>query len=354
MRWDHPNLDGVFFGSTGGLLVWTPLMYGAVIGIFVGLFRKKTRSVSLALLLILATFTYVNASVWDWWGSVGFSNRRYTALALPLAFGLAVTCERLFRWAQRKPRAFAGVTLGTAVAAFALWNYGLMWAVAKGHIHSWREDRFDHVMRVNFIDLTETMHDAVGNPLAWPASIPWAIAHHTHPRRYDVMRGMGVFYQEFETRKVRTRSEQDMAHFGRGIQFDYVVEGFEGDLRTIKGKSTAVADGAYARMLIPFFADDVSAVEMEWMALRGRDAGLSRLKPGREGKGRKSGPAHVALRWNGRPVAQATVAARWETTRIVLPKGLVQVGVNELEWEIEGGPIAFVSMKALQDPESEE
>jgi len=340
MRWEHPCLDGVFFGSTGGLLVWNPLMYLGVIGLIVGLRDRATRFPIFAVLIVFAAYTWVNASVWDWWGSMGFSNRRFTEMALPLGIGIAVSCERLFRWAQRRPRRFAGAALGLVVLVAGGWNYGGMWVVAEGKIRSWHEDRMDHNWRVTFIELTKDVHEAVGNPFAWPAALPWAVAHDTHPRRYDVMRGMGVFYEEFQDRRARTRAGDDVAEFGRGIQFDYAVEGFEEDIRRVEGRAAAVTTGRHARMLVPFFADDVEAIEMKWCAVR--------EPPGRDRT--REAPARATLRWNGRPLAQLDVAPRWTTTRIELPRGTVQVGVNELEWTIVRGPVGFESMRAIQAP----
>ena len=336
MRWSTPHLDGVFFASTGGLLVWTPILYGAFFGLLGALFVRRERGVAFALLLFVASMTYVNASAYDYFGSASFSNRRFTELAMPFAFGIALFVAWVLRWAERRPRAF-GVTVATcAVLGFGAWNYAAMWAHAKGKIRSHVEQPMPVFWQQTFDELSDNVWGAVGNPFAFPASIPFALQYDTHPRRWDVMRGMVVFYQNEQTREPRTRQGEDEARFGRPHQFLYAVEGFAEEPARVDGKQAAVTEGKHARMLVPFFWDDVAAVEIRWKAMR---------EPG-EG----TRPARAVLRWNGVDVAQVDVPPRWQTTRIEMPRDLVVIGINEVVFFVDDGPIAFEAIKAIQIP----
>lgn len=338
MRWETPHVDGVLWGSTGGLLVWTPILYFAFLGLFGGLLSREKRFVCLTLLLVVAAYTYVNASAYDYFGSAGFSNRRFTAVALPFAFGIALSADWAIRLAKRRPRAFAVATMCGALLLFAGWNYGAMWGVAGGEIPSHRERPMLIFWKQTFDQISEGVWQNVGNPFAWPASVPFAIRYDAHPRTWDVMRGMAVFYQNEQTREPRTGHGENEARFGRPYQFHYAVEGFEQEARTVDGRRAAVTTGKYARMLIPFFWDDVEAIEVRWKTVR---------EPG----SKQRSQATVALEWNGVPITQSDVASRrWQTTRITMPPGAVRIGINEVEWHVNDGPIAFEAIEVFQIP----
>lgn len=337
MRWGTPHLDGVFWASTNGLLVWSPVLYTSFLGLFGALLARRHRLVAVALLLVVAGYTYINASAYDYFGSASFSNRRFTSLALPFAVGAAFFAEWLLRIAQRRPRDFGVAAACVALLGLTAWNYAAMWGIAKNRIPSHRERPMVIFWQQTFEQLSHGVWDSVGNPFAWPASVPFAVIYDVHPKRYDVMRGMGVFYQNEQTREPRTRHGEDEARFSRPYQFEYAVEGFEEEARAIDGKRSAVTTGKYARMLVPFFWDDVEAVEVRWKAVRER------------GSDERS-PARVSLRWNGRIIAQHDVSTRWETARIQMPSDVVEIGINELEWHIDDGPVAFEKIGVIQIP----
>ena len=334
MRWGHASIDGVLFASTGGLLTWTPLLYTAFFGLVAGLFVRRTRPLCIALGLVIVAFTYVNAAVWDYWGSVGFSNRRFTALSLPFAVGMAIFAELLFRYAQRRPRRFAALALTAGLSVFAVWNYGAMWAVAKARLPTWREAPMTKNWSGVFDELITNGYEQVGNPLAWPASLPFAVAYDTEPRRYDVMRGMGIYYQEFRDR--RPRPNEDIVRFAEPARLDYVVEGFAQQPKVIDRHHAIVTNMPRARTLLPFFADDVAAIELTWAA-------ADRANSSRLG----SRNTTVWLVWNGTPLAQLDVEPRFQTTVIAMPRGTVEVGINEVEWFTADGALAIESLRVI-------
>lgn len=358
MRWSEPRLDGVLWGSTGGLFVWTPVLYFAFAGFVIGLLRRRLRPATLGLALVLAATTYVNASVWDWWGAVGFSNRRFTEMALPFAFGIAIVTERVLAWAEQRPRRFAIATVSVVVALFAVWNHGAMWGIAKARVLSHREGSPEIAWTRVFAEIAHGVYDRVGNPLSWPASIPFAIAYDTHPARYDAMRGLGVFFANYEDREPR-ELESDIELGTDPWHLEYLIDGFDLVPRDVGDRRAVVTTERHARMLVPFFIEDVGAIEITWRVAppgTGDGATMAAIHLGGEPEGAKPDErrgrerprsradrprSRVALVWNDAPVAHLSIDDRWTTTRVAIRPGVVESGINELCWEIEGPPIAI-------------
>jgi hypothetical protein len=291
-------------------------------------FRRQKRLVGLALVGIFAAFVYINASVWDYWGSSGFSNRRFVEMALPLGLGIAVVAERVRVWAERKPRRMAALFAAVLLFAFASWNYGGMWAIASGRIKSYHEDRADRLAQQVFYELSDNTWDEVGNPLAWPASLPFALRYGTHPKRYDVMRGPVRFYQRFQDGSLF--EGENVVRFSTGFHELYCARGFEDEPR-ILGRRAMVTAEPVAVMLIPLFKDDVARVRISWRAEPTDDT-----------------PVRATLRWNAREVASLEVPSRWSDTTLDVPYATAKTGINEMEWTIAGGHVAFSELELLK------
>jgi hypothetical protein len=327
MRWSEPHLTGVLFGSTGGLLYWTPLLYLSWLGLLAGLAWRPVRPLAAALLTVCLAMLYINAAAWDWWGSVSFSNRRFIALTAPFVVGMAIVFHGVFAWAERRPRRAAAALLLVPVAALGLWNAAAMSGVAKGDIQTWREQPGDAAWTSVAGSMASSVYDRVGNPLTWPASIPFALRYRVHPKHFDAMHGMRVFYVNYED--LAPRAGEERVEFHQPLHQAYLVEGFE--VRKVRGAPAAVTEPGRARMLIPLFHGGVSGVEVTWAT------------PARE-----DDRVHLGLEWNGVPVAHAALGpGKWATRRIVLPPGVPRAGINELVWQVEGAPVAIRSMEML-------
>jgi hypothetical protein len=340
MRWTEPHVAGVLFGTTGGLLFWSPLLYLSVIGLGVGLFRAPCRAPAAALLLVSLAMLYVNAAAWDWWGSVSFSNRRFIALTAVFVFGAALTLAPVFRWAELRPRWAASSLLLALVLAFSAWNLAAMSGVAHGRILTWREQPADHAWSAVFKELAEGVHSKVGNPLAWPASIPFVLRYRVHPKHFDAMHGMRVFYVNYED--LAPRRGEERVEFHKPLHQAYLVEGFEA--KKVSGAMAAVAAEGRSRMLVPLFHGAVRGVEVEWHAV---EVAAEPAKGALEIEAPR--PPRVVLVWNGRPIAQADVPAkgRWHKLAIMVPEDVPRVGINELEWHVNGGPVAIRALEVL-------
>jgi hypothetical protein len=381
MRWEHPFVDGFLFGSSNGLLSWTPVLYLAFVGLALGTAKRATRGLALPLALMVAASVYVNAAVWDYWGAVGFAGRRITDMSLPFALGIALTLERLFAWAERRPRAFAGLATAAAFALAAAWNGAAMKGVATFKLETYREAPMPTFWRTTFDILVDAVYPRLGNPFALPGSAPLAWRYGTTPDRFDVLRGMGIFYQEFQTRDVRLIEATADLTGARGDM--YCAEGFATESLRVRGTLARATTARRARMLLPFFADDVGTVTLTWSdgatptarALGIRSLGavpqLAGTRPGATPGGSTdagvptdlpaaplpaplapSGPPttpvapavapvpRVRIVWNGVDVGRYDPpAGSFGPTRISLPRGVVRVGVNEGVLEIDGAPV---------------
>jgi hypothetical protein len=373
MRWEHPFVDGFLFGSSNGLLSWTPVLYLAFIGLVIGVVRREHRTIALPLALMVAAGVYVNAAVWDYWGAVGFAGRRITDMALPFALGTAITLERLFVYAERRPRRFAGIAVACVLAVAAAWNGAAMRGVAHGTLATYREAPMPTFWRATFDILVEAVYPRVGNPFAWPGSLPLAARYGTKPASFDVLRGMGVFYEEFQTRDVRAVEASADLTGERGPA--YCADGFAAEAERVQGTLARATTGSRARLLLPFFADDATSVALRWSGgtsqfpalpfvptvraplppapidagVRGapaRDAGMARAAPVRAPA---PTTARIRVLWNGLDVGSYDASpSGFSTTRIPLPLGIVRVGVNEVVLEITRGPVYLASLTAAK------
>lgn len=314
MRWGEPSLDGVLFASTGGLLVWTPFLYVALGGFVPAIRSARHRRVALLFAAIFALTLYVNAAVWDYWGSVGFSNRRFTSMAPIFGFGFAAAFAAFARFARRRPLAFAGGTGVGVLALFAIWTYAGMTGVATGRLATWREQPMVEAWQGTYREASKGVWEAVGNPMAWPASLPFALRWRVHPRHYDAMRGMSLFYAEYQDRA--PRANENVARFADSSLHElYAVEGF-GDAATVEGRRALPADGGQARLLVPFFIEDFEAIELEWRGPEGSTA---------------------TVRWDGERIGRVTFDGEWTTGRFEVPADLRHPGVTEIALESDAG-----------------
>lgn len=313
MRWSEPSLDGALFASTGGLLVWTPFLYVAFAGFVPAVRSARHRVVATLFGIMLLLTLYVNASVWDYWGSVGFSNRRFTSMAPIFGFGFAAAFAAIGRFARRRPNAFAGATGAAVLGLFVIWTYAGMTGVATGRLATWREQPMVDAWQGTYREASKGVWEAVGNPMAWPASLPFALRWRVHPRHYDAMRGMTLFYAEYQDRAPR-RNENVARFADSALHQLYAVEGF-GDPEATEGRRGLPASGN-ARLLVPFFIEDFEAVELEWV--------------GGEG-------ASVEVAWDGESIGRATFDGEWQTDRFVVPARLRHPGVTEISLETEEG-----------------
>jgi hypothetical protein len=138
--WASPRLASVLFSSDHGMLVWTPIIIPAL----VGLCLLQQRDCALAVYLgtaFLALFYIISIdSCWD--GISSFGNRFFVSLTPMFILGLAVFWSELAKWVQAGKLEVAAVRSVTAL--IILWNlafifqWGTHMVPARGPI-SWEK-----------------------------------------------------------------------------------------------------------------------------------------------------------------------------------------------------------------------
>src|SRR5579871_1836541 len=116
--WRSPYFLAVLFSSEHGLLVWTPVIALACIGVL--LFAMREPRVGGALLAALLAFYFFIACYPDWSGISSYGNRFFVSLTPIFVIGLSVFLKRISETFTSQRSAIA--TLGTAVALLVVWN----------------------------------------------------------------------------------------------------------------------------------------------------------------------------------------------------------------------------------------
>jgi hypothetical protein len=143
--WTTPAIINVCFSSEHGLFSWTPILIGAVVGLFI--VRRYDPALAFYSILVFASLLYVIGCYADWHGLSSFGNRFFVSLTALFILGLAAFFDWVAHaWNGRPAQAL--IPIATAVLIF--WNLGLIfqWGThllpARGPI-SWREAAHNQV-----------------------------------------------------------------------------------------------------------------------------------------------------------------------------------------------------------------
>lgn len=328
MRWGSPRIANALFSTGGGLFTWTPITYVAFAGWLLMLRWRFTRALGVALLVIFALDTYVVASVYDWWGSVGFPARRFDMLIVPTMYGLAAVGVALRRLTARTRGGGLVVAATVLLLALTPWNFGLVTAIAKAVRIDQAKPAPTHWGAV-FREMTEPTWKSVGNPLAWPASIPFALRHGVHPRQWDVLGSQELFYHDHQTLDRRQyESTLELALPGNEL---YLAGTFQRELVNLRGHDVRVAGRGTARFLLPLHWPELGAVRLT-------------VSPATEGD-----TPLVRCNFNGVFCGQVRVGRDRDALRFDIPPGVAIHGTNELRLSLEA-PVGFGRVELL-DPD---
>lgn len=139
-HWAAPRLGSVLFSSDHGLLVWTPILIPAVLGLF--LLYLRDRQMAACSLTAFLAFYYLIAIDLCWDGISSFGNRFFISLTPLFVLGLAVTFSEFAQWLGRERQGLA--IISSATCLFILWNlafifqWGIHLVPARGPI-SWKQ-----------------------------------------------------------------------------------------------------------------------------------------------------------------------------------------------------------------------
>jgi hypothetical protein len=288
MRWSSPRLMQTLWSTQAGLFTWSPALYLSFAGIVWMAIKKESRGIGIPILLLVVIHTYVAAAVFDWWGGTSFPGRRFDTLIVPFAMGAAAIASEIYQRGRARPQQLAFALTSLFMLGGLLWTSGAESAALSGAIvHA--PDRADHVWTRNWERTSGPVWQAVGNPLAWPASIPFAIRYGLHPRAWDVAGAPELFFHHWLT----------MEGAGFEWRFDAIgahaelVSGFVETPISIDGRRVRMSTGEYAHGVIPMGWPELGALELEvavpptdadgvdlWVSLGDEDLGSHHLGPG--------------------------------------------------------------------------
>lgn len=122
-NWTSPAFVGVLFSSNHGLLVCTPVLLLAIVGLF--LLCRSAYGDGIKYLAITLAF-YCLISFFPWWHStIGLGNRYFISLTPLFVVGLAVTFSHAARlWQDARAATWR---LGTITVLLVVWNLGLVY-----------------------------------------------------------------------------------------------------------------------------------------------------------------------------------------------------------------------------------
>jgi hypothetical protein len=116
--WRSPYFLAVLFSPEHGLLVWTPILALACLGVVIFAFREP-RVGSAILAATLAFYVFI-ACYPDWAGISSFGNRFFVSLTPIFIIGLGVFFDRIAHYFASQRAAMA--TLGAVAAILVMWN----------------------------------------------------------------------------------------------------------------------------------------------------------------------------------------------------------------------------------------
>lgn len=91
----HPQILDNLFNFRKGWLIYTPVMWFALAGIF--FLFKRMKKWAIALLIYTAAMIYVQSSWWCWWFGGGYGLRPYISMYPVLAIPMAMLLAELYR-----------------------------------------------------------------------------------------------------------------------------------------------------------------------------------------------------------------------------------------------------------------
>jgi hypothetical protein len=147
MNWRAPHALEVLTSPEHGFFFWTPLAALAIAGLVVLAVRgpAHVRRIGWCALLMIALQVYVSGSVESWTVAGAFGQRRFVALTILLAIGLAGLIVAVPRGAWRP-------ALGAALAVCVWWNVALIVEFGTGLMNRQRLE-----LRANAYDAFVTL-----------------------------------------------------------------------------------------------------------------------------------------------------------------------------------------------------
>jgi hypothetical protein len=151
-------------------------------------------------------------------------------------------------------------------------------------------DRADRIWGRTWERTSGPVWEAVGNPLAWPASLPFALRYGLHPRAWDVAGAPELFFHHWLTME---QSGFDWT-FDATDRHAALLAGFDETPVSVAGRRVRLSRGEWAHGVIPMSWPTLGAMDLEvavpeedadgvdvWIALGDEDLGSHHVPAGR-------------------------------------------------------------------------
>lgn len=186
-RFEAPMIAELLFSARNGWLSTHPLAYLATLGLLFA--PKRARLVTLGFTAFVVLQVYLNSTIFDWWASASFGQRRMCNVTLPLVFGLTALLWRVGTFASRVRRVPGGVWHAVAMLVlvpFIAVNISRTIALRGGKPapSALSPSCCDHIARP-LRGLVSTVYQHIGNPFQFPANAIFAWLHGVDLRRWD-------------------------------------------------------------------------------------------------------------------------------------------------------------------------
>ncbi len=176
MQWDASFLWATLFSARAGLLVITPVLWFAALGLLLMARRYPADAALLTGLVLLCA--WANGAAWDFWGGGTFSARRMTCAITALMVGGAGLLAVVRDLSRRRSHLVGWLAAAVLVAPLLLFTQWHMREVAKrpaGSSHHPDRDAARY-----WKAFVQDSQDAVGNPLSYPHAL-WMWMRHDVP-----------------------------------------------------------------------------------------------------------------------------------------------------------------------------
>lgn len=315
-RFEAPMMTELLFSARNGWFSTTPIAYLGVLGLL--LVPKRARVVGGALLAFTLLQVYLNSTVFDWWSSASFGQRRMCNATLPLVVGLATLIWRLGALAaraRRVPRTVWHGLLWLVLGSFVAWNLAKAIALRSGkpapnELSPSCCDNLPRPLR----GMASLVYGTIGNPFQFPANAVFALRHGVDIRRYDQVVGNYPFVPPWNALSdAEMPRHKGTLRIGSGGNDPLIVAGFS---------RAATADRPFR-----WTTEPTATVLVPNLLPYGQRLWLW-LAPG--------GATHVVIKWNGNEVAAQDLPAGWTRVSFDLP----HMGLHTNELAIEASPAA--------------
>ena len=190
-RLGSPLVLEMLFSARNGWFSTTPLAYAGVLGL--ACLPRRARLLAIGFGVAVLGQIYLNSTIFDWWGSASYGNRRMCNVTLPLVVGLAALIWRCGQLVARVPR-----IPRVAWHLLLLLTFGTCAARNVARTTDYRAGKAAPARAIagccrylppGIKGVASWVYAKVGNPFSFPANAIFAVKHGVPLDRWEVAVG---------------------------------------------------------------------------------------------------------------------------------------------------------------------